>query len=102
MGNHAVGRAMVQTALALSEANTDLKPLEILDIACNPHRYTDAEFDDACWIGHPFGKLLLAAFCPGTNFESKADEKGHITTEEDNEWWDDNVLEPFSKRYDLC
>ena len=84
MGNHQAGRAMVQTAVALVE-NTQMEPLAILDIACNPWRGCDAEFDDAAWPGTPFGDLLVRAFP-----EAKDD-----FDEGDGAYW------AFSERYGL-
>ena len=92
MGNHAAGRAMVQVATEL-RSKTALSPLEVLDIACEPFRNTDAEFDGACEPDTPFGRLLFAAFQPGVRYDPKTDEDG--------EWWWENVREPFRKRYDL-
>ena len=92
MGNHDAGRAMVHTAVALRE-NTDLPALEILDKSAEPARGRDAEFDDATDPDHTFGRLLIEAFAPGQTFD--------VTTEQGEEHWYSQVIEPFSKRYGL-
>ena len=67
MGNHDAGRAMVQTATALwdQREKTGQTALEILDIACEPYRGCDAEFDDEARPGEVFGNILTEAFRPG-------------------------------------
>lgn len=96
MGNHDAGRAMAQTATALADQRekTGQSPLEILDIACEPYRGCDAEFDDARWYDEPFGRLLLEAFQPGVDYDP--------STDEDGEWWYENIERKHSKRYGLC
>ena len=89
MGNHEAGRAMVATAVALSQ-HSDLEPLEILDIACEPWRGCDAEFDDAAWPGTPFGDLLGRAF-PGPD----------MSDDSDGDLWYAHVYRPFRDRYHL-
>ena len=99
MGNHTVGRAMVNTANALKKARPDMPALEILDMACNPYRNTDAEFDDACHPDEEFGKILKEAFAPGVDFLSKEpDADGHWAQEDE---WEDQVADPFRARYSL-
>ena len=95
MGNHDAGRAMVQTALALDDQSerTGQTPLEILDIACAPYRGYDAEFDDERGPDHQFGRLLGRAFLEGLDYDSETDEDG--------EWWYENVVERFSQRYEF-
>ena len=89
MGNHEAGRAMVATAVALSE-HSDLEPLEILDIACEPWRGCDAEFGDAARPSTPFAELLSRAF-PGVD----------TSDDPDGELWYEHVYSPFSERYHL-
>ena len=96
MGNHDAGRAMVQTATALAEQRekTGQTALEILDIACNPYKGCDAEFDDDQNPEAAFGKLMIEAFAPDGKYDPANDDDGEI-------WWD-VVAEPFRKRYELC
>jgi len=96
MGNHHAGRSMVLTTLALvaQREKTGQTPLEILDIACEPYRGCDAEFDDDLWYSTPFGKLVQEAFDPGLIYNPDADEDG--------DWWYENVSRKFSDRYGLC
>ena len=93
MGNHEAGRAMVQTALALDDQSekTGQTPLEILDIACTAYRRYDAEFDDDPWPDHQFGQLLGRAFLEGREYNPSSDEDG--------EWWYENVVQNFMQRY---
>ena len=103
MGNHVVGAAVVYTAVVLAAMadKTGQTPLEILDIACEPYKKPpearfgyDAEFDGAYYPEQPFGKFLLKAFQPGVEHDP--------ATDEDGEWWWENVIEPFRKRYGFC
>ncbi len=96
MGNHAAGRQAVAVAEAIIARRTTETALEILDAACGflrdycgPGRGCDAEFDDAAWPGEVFGDLLTEAFAPGREYE---DGEGA---------WEDDVREPFRKRYNL-
>ena len=95
MGNHAAGHAMVSVALNLDAENTGMTPLKILDIACEPYRGCDANFDgSAREYDQPFGQLLKRAFLPDAEYDPDEDEDG--------DWWWDHVIEPFRKRYELC
>lgn len=103
MGNHQAGRAMVQTALALSDQRykTGQTAIEILDIACEPWRNCDAEFDEEYFPDRPFGKLLQEAFADGKEYS-----EGYVfdTTVDDEgfwDWWSDNVLDRFRQRYNF-
>lgn len=105
MGNHDAGRAMVHCATALAEAGVDKTPLQILDIACEPYRGCDAEFDDEKRADTPFGDLLTKAFGqdlpPGTIetiLDPAADQE---TFEAADELWYETVARAFSKRYGL-
>ena len=108
MGNHVVGAAVVNTALALAAVadKTGQTPMEILDIACEPWKKPpeassgyDAEFDDAYHHEHPFAQLLLKAFQPGVKYDPATDNPDEWNQ---GEWWSENVLEPFRKRYSFC
>ena len=95
MGNHDAGRAMVATATALAE-HSELEPLAILDIACEPYRGPDAEFDDEMEPEYPFGQLLIRAFDP---------DGGHgaaLVDDVAEEAWYEKVYEPFKERYGFC
>ena len=103
MGNHAVGRAMVQTAEALIKvrAITGQTPLDILDIACGPYKKPpdaafgyDAEFDDSTNPGEPFGDLIIKAFAPEGKYDSEADP--------DSDIWFEEIYTKFSDRYGFC
>ena len=93
MGNHDAGRAMVATATALAE-HSELEPLAILDIACEPYRGADAEFDDEIEPEYPFGQLLIRAFDPDGVYEDDDDEHW--------EAWYEKVYDPFQERYEFC
>ena len=95
MGNHDIGRAMVQTAAALWEQRekTGQEALEILDIACSPYRGQDAEFDDDSRPGHAFAEILKEAFAPDLEYDGEKDEDG--------ETWYETVYRPFRERYNL-
>ena len=88
---------MVEVATALVEKNTNLTPIEILDIACESWRGCDAEFDDERSPDRPFGELLRKAFDPGTLYPLTEHD-------EDEEWelWYENVERPFKERYNFC
>ena len=98
MGNHAVGRAMVNTALALKKAAPKMPPLEILDAACEPYRNTDAEFDDDTFHGEHFAKILREAFAPNLKLGEEVDADGYWVQEEE---FYDQVISPFRRRYNL-
>ena len=97
MGNHAAGRQMVAVAVALWEVHdkTGMTALQILDKACEPLMKTDADFDDAVDPTEPFGQILIAAFAP--------DYQGDPYAEGDENWdrWENQVYEPFRKRYNF-
>lgn len=58
----------------------------------------DAEFDDMRDPWEKLGKLLTKAFCPGRYAEfSSMTEFG-----EDDDDWDDAVIQPFRDRYGFC
>ena len=73
MGNHDIGRAMVQTASALWEQRekTGQEALEILDIACPPHRGRDAEWGGDSRPGHAFAEILKETLTSGPGAERK-------------------------------
>ena len=103
MGNHQAGAAMVQTAMALYDQRdkTGQSAMEILDIACEPWKNRDAEFDEEDLPHKSFGKLLIEAFAEGKEFRP-----GYVYDPEGDDadffdWWSDNVLSRFSQRYDL-
>lgn len=96
MGNHDAGRAMVATATALAE-HSELEPLAILDIACEPYHGADAEFDDDTMPEYPFGQILIRAFDPNGVYE--------MTVYDDDEHWEtwyEKVYTPFRDRYEFC
>lgn len=101
MGNHAAGRAMVGTAVALadSRSRTGLSALEILDAACRPHENCDAEFDDEARPETVFGKLITEAF--HTAEIPPAPERNPADDDEYADWWWDHYYDPFRKRYNL-
>ena len=101
MGNHDAGRAMVNTALALLDASQDMEPMKILDVACEPWRGADAEFDDEMFWDRPFGQLIQKAFePPGFDFDPTRVTPEGFRVDED--MWFDQIYEPFRKRYNLC
>ena len=88
------------TALAAQREKTGQTALEILDIACEPYRGADAEFDDDLVPDTEFGKLVTEAFDPEGKFAQRAEE--NPDAEED--WWDDDEgpYRKFKDRYSLC
>ena len=92
MGNSQAAIAMERTALALAAQadKTGMTALEILDVACEPYRGCDADFDERQYADHAFGQLLGKAFLEG-DYDPEADEDG--------EWWYENVIRRFSQRY---
>ena len=89
---------MVRTAEVLIGVRdkTGHTALEILDIACEPYRDCDAEFDGETSIDCPFGKLILEGF--------NADGALPIAGDDDadaNERYD-KVYSQFSDRYGFC
>ena len=105
MGNHHVGRAMVATATALAE-HSGLEPLAILDIACEPYRGADAEFDDEIEPWCPFGQLLIRAFDPNGGYKTVTLDKPYrresFVDDATEEAWYEKVYEPFRERYGFC
>lgn len=83
---------MAEVAVKMAE-KTDLPALEILDIACEPYRGCDADFDGSYYHDEPFGQLLQRAFQPKADYDPTADEDG--------DWWWEHVVEPFKKRFGL-
>ena len=102
MGDHAAGRAIVQTAETLAASDKiNLTALEILDLACEPYKKRsadrfgwDAEFDDATDPQRPFGKLLQKAFDSEGKYDPEADPDGEI--------WSEQIEAKFRARYGFC
>ena len=95
MGNHSAGAAAVATAMALliQRDITKISAIAILDIACEPHRGRDIEFDDATMTGEAFGDLMVEAFDPGVT---------HQNWGEGEDLWFKKVYRPFKDRYGFC
>ena len=105
MGNHQAGRAMVNTAEALSRVRdkSGQSAMEILDAACTAYKGYDAEFDDSCSPGEVFRDLIEEAFGPfefSKKPEDFKDQQSYLDAKDDA-WWE-QVYEPFRDRYELC
>lgn len=118
MGNHEAGRAIGTMVLTLIDRR---KPgesaLDILDLACEPYRTCDAEFEavdpkdprrvnpeysDYRFLPSPMAVLLVEAFAPNGLADLPRYGKAYDNDDEEgiDAYWDE-VIDPFKKRYDF-
>lgn len=124
MGNHTIGREIIERALALLLDHPDWAALHILDKALEGNQGTDADFESIDpqyptfthplylyedFPPSPFAELLRRAFAPQLDPREmlfavqpdNEDPRVQQRIEKALEIWEEHVLTPFRTRYNL-